>query len=124
VLRKTLLAWPMVYALALASCAGTPEMPTSPSAAPPVDVFAYADGSTAKVSAPTGLRPHGVTLSTHAYSGELLPAAASTRLRLTSSTRRTCGGALARDSRVTRARCQNGQRYALRIVRRPHHRQL
>jgi hypothetical protein len=62
--RKTLLAWPVVYGLMVVGCANTPQTPLSPSAATPADAFVNADGSTAKVSGPTGLRPHDVTLDT------------------------------------------------------------
>jgi hypothetical protein len=62
--RQITLAWPVVCALAIAGCSGTPETVLSPSAATPEISFANPDGSTIKVGAPTGLSPNGEVVST------------------------------------------------------------
>ena len=55
--RKTLLAWPVVCALAVASCSGSPETMLSPSSVVPEATFVNPDGSTIKVGAPDNLQP-------------------------------------------------------------------
>lgn len=62
--RTTLLSWVAVCALVVASCSHTPESPLSPSGAAPSTTFVNPDGSTLKVTAPTGLSPNGGTVDT------------------------------------------------------------
>jgi hypothetical protein len=62
--RKTLLAWLVACAVGIAACSGTPQTLLSPSAVSPTTAFANPDGSTIKVTAPSGLNPDGGTINT------------------------------------------------------------
>ena len=57
--RKTMLAWPVVCALMVAGCSGTPQTALSPSGIDPGEASLNPDGSTMKVSAPRDLKPTG-----------------------------------------------------------------
>jgi hypothetical protein len=57
--RKTMLAWPVVCALTIAACSGSPQTTLSPSAVEPVATFVNPDGSTLKVGKPRDLGPNG-----------------------------------------------------------------
>jgi hypothetical protein len=84
-LRKTLCAVPAVCALTIAGCSGSPETVMSPSAVARSSTAANPDGSTLKVTAPSGLSPNGVvidsrrpTLSFSASTGVFAPVTSST----------------------------------------------
>ena len=63
--RKTMLAWPVVCALTIAGCSGTPQTMLSPSGVAAELTALHADGATMKVTAPRDLGPsNGVVVNT------------------------------------------------------------
>lgn len=63
--RKTMLAWPVVCALVVAACSGTPQTMLSPTGVSAELTAVNADGSTVKVGAPRDLGPNnGVVVDT------------------------------------------------------------
>jgi len=63
--RKTMLAWPVVCALAIAACSGAPQTLLSPTGVSPDSSAVNPDGSTLKATAPRDLGPsNGAVVNT------------------------------------------------------------
>jgi hypothetical protein len=62
--RNTKLVWPVVCALIMVACSGTPQTMLSPSGAAATDAALNADGSSLKITAPRDLGPNGGTVNT------------------------------------------------------------
>jgi hypothetical protein len=60
-MRTTLYTWVAASLLTIAACSGTPQTPVSPSGTTPSDGALNPDGSSLKVTAPSGLSPSGGT---------------------------------------------------------------